>query len=82
MEQLYLVGDVVDLWNMRRGIYWPASHQEVLRLILEKARNGTRVIYVPGNHDDLARTLCSSVMAGIEVHEECVHTTRRASACW
>jgi UDP-2,3-diacylglucosamine pyrophosphatase LpxH len=76
-DKLYLVGDVVDLWSMRRGIYWPASHQEVLRLILEKARNGTRVIYVPGNHDHLARTLCRSVIAGIEVHEQCVHTTRQ-----
>lgn len=77
MERLYLVGDVVDLWSMRRGIYWPASHHEVLRLILEKARNGTRVIYVPGNHDDLARAFCSSIVAGIEVHDEYVHTTRR-----
>ena len=76
-DTLYLVGDVVDLWSMRRGIYWPASHQEVLRLILEKARNGTRVIYVPGNHDHLARTLNRSVIAGIEVHEQCVHTTRQ-----
>jgi UDP-2,3-diacylglucosamine pyrophosphatase LpxH len=77
MKQLFLVGDIVDLWNMRRGIYWPAAHHEVLRLILDKARNGTRVIYVPGNHDDLARALCSSVIAGIEVHEEYVHTTRK-----
>jgi UDP-2,3-diacylglucosamine pyrophosphatase LpxH len=76
MEHLYLVGDVVDLWNMRRGIYWPASHHEVLRLIVEKARSGTRVTYVPGNHDDLARGLCGNLLAGIEVREECVHTTR------
>lgn len=74
-EQLFLVGDIVDLWNMRRGIYWPASHQEVLRLIIEKARNGMRVIYVPGNHDELARALCGSLLAGVEVHNEYVHTT-------
>jgi UDP-2,3-diacylglucosamine pyrophosphatase LpxH len=77
MEQLYLVGDVVDLWSMRRGIYWPASHHEVLKIVMEKARAGTRVIYIPGNHDDLARTLVGSLLAGIEVHEEFVHTTRR-----
>jgi len=76
METLYLVGDVVDLWNMRRGIYWPASHHEVLRLILAKARAGTRVIYVPGNHDDLARLLTGSLLAGVEVHMECIHITR------
>lgn len=76
MEELFLVGDIVDLWSMRRGIYWPASHQEVLRLIVEKSRNGTRVIYVPGNHDELARALCGSLLAGIEVHHEYAHTTR------
>jgi UDP-2,3-diacylglucosamine pyrophosphatase LpxH len=76
-DKLYLVGDIVDLESMRRGIYWPVAHQEVVRLILDKARNGTRVIYVPGNHDHLARTLSRSVIAGIEVHEQCVHTTRQ-----
>jgi UDP-2,3-diacylglucosamine pyrophosphatase LpxH len=76
MDELYLVGDIVDLWNMRRGIYWPAQHHEVLKLIIDKARNGTRVIYVPGNHDELARGLVGSLLAGVEVHEECVHTTR------
>jgi UDP-2,3-diacylglucosamine pyrophosphatase LpxH len=76
MEELYLVGDIVDLWNMRRGIYWPAAHHEVLKLIMEKARRGTRVVYVPGNHDELARSLVGSMLAGIEVHEECIHVTR------
>jgi len=75
VETLFLVGDIVDLWSMRRGIYWPASHHEVLRLIVEKARRGTRVIYIPGNHDELARALCGSLLAGVEVHSEYVHTT-------
>lgn len=76
MDELYLVGDIVDLWSMRRGVYWPAAHQEVLKLILEKVRGGTRVVYVPGNHDELARSLVGSVLAGVEVHQECVHVTR------
>jgi UDP-2,3-diacylglucosamine pyrophosphatase LpxH len=76
-DELYLVGDIVDLWNMRRGIYWPASHHEVLQLILAKAKSGTRVVYVPGNHDDLARALVGSLLAGVEVHSECIHTTRK-----
>jgi len=75
MEKLFLVGDVVDLWSMRRRIYWPASHQEVLREILSKARSGTQVIYIPGNHDDLARSLCGSLLADIEVHRSYVHET-------
>ncbi len=76
MEELYLVGDIVDLWNMRRGIYWPAAHHEVLKLIMDKVRGGTRVVYVPGNHDELARSLAGSLLAGVEVHEECIHVTR------
>jgi UDP-2,3-diacylglucosamine pyrophosphatase LpxH len=76
-DELYLVGDVIDLWSMRKGIYWPAAHQEVLKLVIDKARRGTRVVYIPGNHDDLARTLVGSLLAGVEVHEECVHTTRQ-----
>jgi UDP-2,3-diacylglucosamine pyrophosphatase LpxH len=76
METLFLVGDIIDLWGMRRGIYWPASHHDVLRQIVEKARGGTRVIYIPGNHDELARALCGSLLAGVEVHAEYVHTTR------
>ncbi len=75
-DELFLVGDIVDLWCMRRSIYWPAAHHAVLKLIMEKARNGTRVIYIPGNHDDLARTLVGSMLAGVEVHEEYLHTTR------
>jgi UDP-2,3-diacylglucosamine pyrophosphatase LpxH len=75
-DELYLVGDVIDLWSMRRGIYWPAAHHEVVKLVIDKARRGTRVVYIPGNHDDLARVMVGSLLAGVEVHEECVHTTR------
>jgi UDP-2,3-diacylglucosamine pyrophosphatase LpxH len=76
MEQLFLVGDVVDLWSMRGRVYWPATHHEVLRQILDKVRQGTRVVYIPGNHDELARSLVGSVLAGIEVHGEYAYTTR------
>jgi UDP-2,3-diacylglucosamine pyrophosphatase LpxH len=67
----------VEHFLVRRRIYWPASHQEVLRAIVAKAREGTRVIYIPGNHDDLARSLCGSLLAGVEVHREYVHTTAK-----
>lgn len=77
MDTLYLVGDVVDLWSMKRRIHWPANHQQVLRLILDRARRGTRVIYIPGNHDELLRPFCGSLLAGIEVYAECVHQTAR-----
>jgi UDP-2,3-diacylglucosamine pyrophosphatase LpxH len=77
MDELFLVGDVIDLWSMRGKVYWPASHHEVLRRLMEKVRSGTRVVYIPGNHDDLARSLVGSLLAGIEVHEEYEHTTRK-----
>jgi UDP-2,3-diacylglucosamine pyrophosphatase LpxH len=51
-ETLYIVGDLIDIWSLRRGIYWPQSHNDVIQKILRKARKGTRVIYVPGNHDE------------------------------
>jgi UDP-2,3-diacylglucosamine pyrophosphatase LpxH len=73
---LYLVGDIIDLWALRGGLYWPASHAAVLRAILAKARSGTRVVYVPGNHDEQCRDLCGQVLVGIEVRRECIHVLR------
>jgi UDP-2,3-diacylglucosamine pyrophosphatase LpxH len=51
-ETLYLVGDVVDFWSLKRKHYWPQTHNDVIQKILRKARKGTRVIYIPGNHDE------------------------------
>ncbi len=52
-ETLYVVGDLIDVWQLRRGIYWPQQHNDVIQKILRKSRKGTRIIYIPGNHDDL-----------------------------
>jgi UDP-2,3-diacylglucosamine pyrophosphatase LpxH len=76
MEELFLVGDIVDLWSMRGRVFWPPAHHEVLRCVMEKVRRGTRVFYIPGNHDDLARSLVGSLLAGIEVHDDYAYTTR------
>jgi len=77
MEQHFLVGDIVDVWNMRRDFYWPQLHNKVLRTLLGKAKHGTRIIYVPGNHDEEFRDLDGTVFGNLEVHREYVHTTRR-----
>jgi UDP-2,3-diacylglucosamine pyrophosphatase LpxH len=53
VETLYLVGDLIDIWQLRRGIYWPQQHNDVIQKILRKSRKGTRVVYIPGNHDDM-----------------------------
>ena len=54
-ETLYLVGDLIDIWSLRRSRYWPQSHNDVIQKILRKGRKGTRLIYIPGNHDELLR---------------------------
>jgi UDP-2,3-diacylglucosamine pyrophosphatase LpxH len=77
MEQLFLVGDIVDIWSMRRSFYWPQIHNDVLRTILGKTKHGTRVIYVPGNHDEQLRELCGSSFGNLEIHRDYVHTTLR-----
>src|SRR5260370_25718284 len=54
-ERLFLVGDIIDGWRLRKSWYWDATHDEVLRLILRHARAGTEVTYIPGNHDEMLR---------------------------
>jgi UDP-2,3-diacylglucosamine pyrophosphatase LpxH len=74
-EYLFLVGDIVDVWSMRKSFYWPQTHNDVIRRILAKARNGTRVIYVPGNHDEIFRDYAGAVFGKLEIHQQYVHTT-------
>jgi UDP-2,3-diacylglucosamine pyrophosphatase LpxH len=74
-EQLYLVGDIIDLERMRKWFYWPKAHTAALQQILEMARAGTRVVYVPGNHDHDFRVMAGSHLGPIEVHRETVHET-------
>ena len=68
-ETLYLVGDIIDGWQLRRTWYWPQAHNDVLQKILRKARKGTRVVFVPGNHDEFARRYVEHVFGGVEVVE-------------
>ncbi|MBF0095325.1 MAG: UDP-2,3-diacylglucosamine diphosphatase [Alphaproteobacteria bacterium] len=74
-ETLYLVGDIVDGWRLRRGWYWPQSHNDVVQKLLRRGRKGTRVVYVPGNHDDFARDYAGNSFGAIEVVDEAVHRT-------
>ena len=74
-DTLYLVGDIVDLWSLKRSVYWPKAHHEVLRALLERARGGTRVVYVPGNHDRPFREFHGWVLGQVEILRETVHET-------
>lgn len=73
-DTIYLVGDIIDGWSMRSSWYWPASHSEILRLILKKSRD-CRVIYIPGNHDEAAREYCPQDFGGIQMETYAVHIT-------
>ena len=74
-RRLYLVGDIVDLWAMQGGVYWPETHNAIVREVLDKARQGTEVIYVPGNHDELLRGHLGADFGNVAVRDEVVHTT-------
>lgn len=72
-ETIYLVGDIIDGWRLKRSWYWPQSHNDVVQKILRKARKGARVIYVPGNHDEFLRDYLGTHFGGVEVMDSFVH---------
>ena len=81
-ETLYLVGDIIDGWQLRRSWYWPQTHNDVVQKILRKARKGTRVVFVPGNHDEFARKYLQHNFGGVDVVEDCVHTLADGRRLW
>jgi UDP-2,3-diacylglucosamine pyrophosphatase LpxH len=72
-DQLYLVGDIVDGWRLRKSWYWDRHHDEAIRLVLKAARDGTEVTYIPGNHDEALRDWLGLEIAGIRLANEAVH---------
>lgn len=74
-DKLYLVGDIVDGWRLKRGWYWPQAHNDVVQKVLRKARKGTEVIYVPGNHDEALRDYLDHHLGGIFIAGEATHDT-------
>ncbi len=81
-QTLYLVGDIIDGWQLRRRWYWPQSHNDVVQKLLRRARKGCRVVFVPGNHDEFARGFIGHQFGGIEVLDEAVHTTVLGKKLW
>jgi len=81
-DTLYLIGDIIDGWQLRKGWTWDQSHNDVVQKVLRKARKGTRVIYVPGNHDEFARQFVGHAFGGIEVVDEAVHVTADGRRLW
>ena len=74
-ETLFLVGDIIDGWRLKRGWYWPPAHNDIVRRVLKLAHKGVRVIYVPGNHDEALRDFTGLAFGGVEVLPEAIHVT-------
>ena len=74
-ERIFLVGDIVDFWAMRRGIHWTAAQNTVVQKILKRARHGVDVLFIPGNHDEALRDYLGTSFGDIRVEREYVHLT-------
>jgi len=74
-QYLYLVGDIVDCWRLKRSWYWHQSHNDVVQKLLRKARKGTQVVYLPGNHDELGRDYVGMQFGGVWVLSDTIHVT-------
>lgn len=81
-DQLYLVGDIVDGWQLKRGWYWKQSHNDVVQKVLRKARKGTKVTYIVGNHDEVLREFLGLRFGEILIENEAVHELRDGRRLW
>jgi UDP-2,3-diacylglucosamine pyrophosphatase LpxH len=73
-DTLYVVGDLIDVWKLRRGIYWPQEHSDVIQKILRKGRKGTKIIYIPGNHDEFVSGFLGAY-GNITMRQNDIHIT-------
>jgi UDP-2,3-diacylglucosamine pyrophosphatase LpxH len=72
-DKIYLVGDIFDGWRMKKAFYWPQTHNDIVQKLLRKARKGTEIIYIPGNHDEMLRGFLGTHFGGIEVRDRDIH---------
>ncbi len=73
-DVLYLVGDIVDGWRLKKSWYWPQSHNDVVQKILRRARKGAQVFMIPGNHDEAFRDYIGLQFGGVTILEDTIHT--------
>jgi len=74
-ETMYLVGDIIDGWRLKKKFYWPPAHNDVVWRILKRARRGTRIVYIPGNHDEMFRQFTGLSFGGVEIRRSALHHT-------
>ena len=81
-QKIYLVGDIIDGWALKKRWFWPQEHNDVIQKLLRQARKGTEVIFIPGNHDEFARQFCGLNFGGIQVKHDDVHVTADGKKLW
>ena len=74
-EVMYLVGDIIDGWRLKKRFYWPSAHNDIVWRLLKRAKRGTRIIYIPGNHDEMFRQFTGLNFGGIEIRRAAFHDT-------
>ena len=74
-ETMYLVGDIIDGWRLKKKFYWPDTHNDIVWRIMKRAKRGTRVVYVPGNHDEMFRQYAGLNFGGVEIKRQAIHET-------
>lgn len=74
-QTLYLVGDIIDGWRMKKKFYWPDAHNDIIRRIMKRAKRGAKVIYIPGNHDEMFRQFSGMRFGGVEIRRKAIHET-------
>jgi len=81
-DYLYLVGDIIDGWALKSRFYWHQTHNDVIQKVLRRARKGTQVVYVPGNHDEIGRQFAGLNFGDIAIREQAVHVTADGRRLW
>jgi len=74
-ETMYLVGDIIDGWRLKRSWFWPAAHNDIVWRVMKRAKRGTRVVFIPGNHDEMFRQFAGLTFGGIEIRRNAIHET-------
>ncbi|NCP19495.1 MAG: UDP-2,3-diacylglucosamine diphosphatase [Erythrobacter sp.] len=74
-ETMYLVGDIIDGWRLKKKFYWPPAHNDIVWRILKRAKRGTRIVYIPGNHDEVVRPFCGMNFGDVEIRRAAFHDT-------
>mgnify|MGYP006192382815 CR=1 FL=1 len=81
-DYLYLVGDIIDFWAMSRSIHWTPAQNTVVQKVLRRARKGTQVVFIPGNHDEALREYAGTVFGDIAVRLDHIHVAADGKRYW